>query len=184
MEALTPVTFVHSLDAQLGGAVALALAMLATTTALHYQALHLLAHAASGKRVSQRRIVALLFALVAVHLIEVALYAGAYAIGANALGLGALRGQTDRAPLDFFYFAAETYSTLGYGDLVPVGALRLVASVEALNGLLLLSWSGAFLFGVLDGDGRYLSTPRQPRYRRSPSDATGVNRLHINEEQS
>ena len=70
------------------------------------------------------------------------------------LGLGGLRGSSGNAALDFFYFAAETYSTLGYGDLVPVGALRVVASVEALNGLMLLSWSGAFLFGVLDRDGR------------------------------
>lgn len=157
--------------------MALALAMLAMTSALHYEALSLLARAASGQCVSRRRIVALLFALVAVHMIEVALYAGAYAIGANSLGLGALRGQTDRAPLDFFYFAAETYSTLGYGDLVPVGALRLVASVEALNGLLLLSWSGAFLFGVLEGDRRLRSMWRHPRYRRSPAAATGVNGL-------
>jgi Ion channel len=63
-------------------------------------------------------------------------------------------GSSGNAVLQFFYFAAKTYSTLGYGDLVPVGALRVVASVEALNGLMLLSWSGAFLFGVLDRDGR------------------------------
>ena len=51
--------------------------------------------------------------------------------------------------LDFCYFAAETYSTLGYGDLVPLGALRVIASVEALNGVLLLTLSGAFLSGML-----------------------------------
>jgi hypothetical protein len=73
-------------------------------------------------------------------------------VGANLFGLGGLRGTSGNAALDFFYFAAETYSTLGYGDLVPVGALRVVAGVEALNGLMLLSWSGAFLFGVLDRD--------------------------------
>jgi hypothetical protein len=42
---------------------------------------------------------------------------------------------------------------VGYGDIVPLGALRLVACVESLNGLLLLAWSGAFLYGVLDGPG-------------------------------
>ncbi len=78
-----------------------------------------------------------------------ALYAGAYALGTYEFSLGGLSGSLGRPALDFFYFAAETYSTLGYGDLVPVGALRLIASVESLNGLLLLSWSGAFLYGVL-----------------------------------
>jgi hypothetical protein len=47
--------------------------------------------------------------------------------------------------------------------------LRLVASVEALNGLLLLSWSGAFLFGVLDRDQRL-------RHDRSPATARGLRR--------
>src|SRR4051794_32793067 len=145
---------VHSIDTAVGGAAALALAMLAASTAIHYEALRLLARAATGRRATHPRIVLLLAALVAAHLAEIALYACAFAVGATVLGLGGLRGSSGNAALDFFYFAAETYSTLGYGDLVPVGALRVVASVEALNGLMLLSWSGAFLFGVLDRDGQ------------------------------
>lgn len=143
-----PVNLAHT---SIGGAAALAFAMLALTTAFHYEALRLLERAAAGRSVSQGRAVGFLITLVAVHLAEVALYAVAYGLGANVFGLGTLGGSSGRAWLDFFYFAAETYSTLGYGDLVPVGALRLLASVEALNGLLLLAWSGAFLFGVLDG---------------------------------
>src|SRR4051794_4065358 len=144
----------HSIDAALASAVGLAIAMLALTTAMHYEALRVLSNAASGRRVTQRSAVCFIAALVGVHLTEIALYAVAFAVGANVFGLGGLRGTSGSAALDFFYFAAETYSTLGYGDLVPVGALRVVASVEALNGLMLLSWSGAFLFGVLDRDGQ------------------------------
>ena len=145
----------HSIDTSLGGAAALALATLALATAFHHEALRLLACASSRRRVTQRWVVFVLAAaLVAVHLAEVGFYAGAYALGANVFALGWLRGSSGNAALDFFYFAAQTYSTLGYGDLVPVGALRLVASVESLNGLMLLSWSGAFLYGVLDRKGR------------------------------
>ena len=153
-------------NAQIGGAAALGFAMLAVTTAFHYEALQLLERAAAGRRVSQRRAVGFLITLVAVHLAEVALYAIAYGLGANVFALGSLHGSSGRVWLDFFYFAAETYSTVGYGDLVPVGALRLVASVEALNGLLLLAWSGAFLFGVLDG------APRRGADRRSTDQPT------------
>ncbi|HEY2819379.1 MAG TPA: potassium channel family protein [Casimicrobiaceae bacterium] len=142
----------HSIDAAVAGAAALAVAMLAVTTAIHHEALRLLARAASGRRLTQRWAICLLGGLVGVHLSEIALYAVTFAVGANLFGLGGLRGTSGNAALDFFYFAAETYSTLGYGDLVPVGALRDVAGVEALNGLMLLSWSGAFLFGVLDRD--------------------------------
>jgi hypothetical protein len=143
----------HSIDTALAGAAVLALAMLTATASFHYGALRVIARAVAGRRVTRHWVVLVLAALVGAHLVEIALYAGAFAVGANDLGLGALNGSSGNGR-DFFYFAAETYSTLGYGDLVPVGALRLVASVEALNGLLLLSWSGAFLFGVLDRDRR------------------------------
>jgi hypothetical protein len=33
-----------------------------------------------------------------------------------------------------------------------LGVVRLVAAIEALNGLLLLAWSGAFLYSVLSRD--------------------------------
>jgi hypothetical protein len=145
---------VHSIDSKLVATVSLAITMLAVTTAIHHEALRRLSRAASGRRVTHHGVILILAALVSVHLAEIALYACAFAAGANVFGLGSLRGSSGNAALEFFYFAAETYSTLGYGDLVPVGALRVVASVEAPNGLMLLSWSGAFLFGVLDRDGR------------------------------
>lgn len=130
-------------------ASALALFLLAVTTALHYEALLLLARRATH-RMSRNALVLAITTLVVVHLIEIGLYAISYAAGAHVLGLGTLRGRGAVAALDYFYFAAETYSTVGYGDLVPTGSLRLVASVEPLNGLLLLAWSGAFLFHLIE----------------------------------
>lgn len=127
----------------------LALTLLAVTTGFHYEALRLLLHRLYGRHISLRWVVRLLVALVAIHGAEIALYAGAYAFGADVLGVGRLRGAAADGWVDFCYFAAETYSTLGYGDLVPIGALRFVASIEAVNGVLLLAASGAFLSGVL-----------------------------------
>lgn len=134
---------------QILSAAALALAMLGLTTALHYEGLKLLGN---PRRESPWRSgpVFAITVLVTLHLAEIGFYAAAYAMGVHALDLGALRGAAAASGLDYFYFAAETYSTLGYGDVVPVGALRMLASVEPLNGLLLLAWSGAFLFRHLD----------------------------------
>jgi hypothetical protein len=146
--AIMPATL-HSTHTQIIEAAALAVAMLAVTTTFHCEALRILLRKVFGRRVSPASVVRLLLALVVIHLAEVTLYAGAYALGANVLTVGRLQGPRDSAMLDFVYFAAETYSTLGYGDVVPTGALRLLACVEALNGVLLLSLSGAFLSGVL-----------------------------------
>lgn len=90
--------------------------------------------------------------VVAVHLLEIALYAGAYALGAGPLHLGAFVPDRHMGSIDFFYYSAETYSALGYGDVFPVGYLRLIASVSPLNGSLLLAWSGSFLFLLIQDD--------------------------------
>lgn len=125
------------------------MALLALTTALHYEGLKFLARPRRGPYFRPGPVFAIT-ALVALHLAEIGLYAAAYAAGAEVLDLGNLLGLAPASGLDYFYFAAQTYSTLGYGDVVPMGALRMIASVEPLNGLLLLAWSGAFLFRHLD----------------------------------
>lgn len=128
----------------------LALVMLVLTTAFHHYALEFLARR-SGGRLSRAGVVRLVVALVGVHVVHITVYALVFAVAAGPAGLGRLQGVTGDPALGYFFFAAETYSTLGYGDIVPVGSLRLIASVESLNGLLLLAWSGAFLYGVLEG---------------------------------
>ena len=46
--------------------------------------------------------------------------------------------------INCLYFSAETYTSLGFGDLTPVGPVRLLAGTEALNGLLLIGWSASY----------------------------------------
>jgi hypothetical protein len=55
------------------------------------------------------------------------------------------------APADsgLLYFAFVNYTTLGYGDITPVPAWRLVGPMTAMNGILLFGWSTAVLFEVL-----------------------------------
>ncbi|MGH8654761.1 MAG: ion channel [Gammaproteobacteria bacterium] len=45
-----------------------------------------------------------------------------------------------------FFTNSETFSSLGLGDIVPHGTVRLVTGIEVLNGLLLIAWSGSFVF--------------------------------------
>jgi len=41
------------------------------------------------------------------------------------------------------------YTTLGYGDILPVERWRLLGPITALNGVLLIGWSTAVIFEVL-----------------------------------
>lgn len=59
--------------------------------------------------------------------------------------MGSLLGG-DKSILTYAYFSTTTYTTLGYGDIIPTGPLRFLASVEALTGFLLVTWSASFTY--------------------------------------
>ena len=48
-----------------------------------------------------------------------------------------------------FYFSAENYTSLGYGDIVLSGQWRVLGPLEAINGLLLFGLSTAVMFAVM-----------------------------------
>ena len=49
----------------------------------------------------------------------------------------------------FIYFAFVNYTTLGYGDVIPVKDWQLLGPITAMNGVLLFGWSTAVIFEVL-----------------------------------
>jgi hypothetical protein len=115
-------------------------------------AIHALAMAlvvSAGRAASARhaarltlRLVAIMIATVSVlmafHIVEIAMWALAY-------------GLVDAAPegTSRLYFAFVNYTTLGYGDVVPVERWRLLGPMTAMNGVLLFGWSTAVIFEVL-----------------------------------
>jgi Ion channel len=76
--------------------------------------------------------------LMVVHFFEVSIWALAYLV-------------VDAAPVgaDRLDFAFVNYTTLGYGDVVPVANWRLLGPITAMNGMLLFGWSTAAIFEVL-----------------------------------
>lgn len=48
------------------------------------------------------------------------------------------------------YFSVVTYATIGYGDVVPPEGWRVAAAVEGLSGVLMLGWSSAIVFAVVN----------------------------------
>ena len=71
-------------------------------------------------------------------LIEIGFWAMAY------LWLGALTGIEPA-----LYFSAVTFTTLGYGDVVLDSSWRLLASFEAVNGIIMFGWSTALIVGLV-----------------------------------
>ncbi len=100
-------------------------------------------------RPATRVILAVLILFVA-HFAQIAIYAIAFGIGHQVLNLGSFSGEGVQTALDYFYFSAVSFTSLGIGDIFPKNHLRLLTGVEALNGLLLIAWSGAFLFAMMN----------------------------------
>jgi len=70
--------------------------------------------------------------------IEVAVWAKTYLL------LGAISG-TEPA----LYFSTLTFTSLGFGDIVLDESWRLLASLQAANGIILFGWTTALAFAVL-----------------------------------
>lgn len=86
-------------------------------------------------------VVAMVFGLLALHAVEIAAYAILYD------RLGQFPGDFETA----LYFSASTFTTLGYGDVVPAPDHRLLAGIEGVMGLILIGWSTAILVSVTTG---------------------------------
>ncbi|MBX9466602.1 two pore domain potassium channel family protein [Rhizobium sp. WL3] len=46
------------------------------------------------------------------------------------------------------YFSTTTFSTVGFGDVVPNPEWRMLAALEGVNGFLLIGWSTAYLIAA------------------------------------
>ena len=132
-------------------AVLLTAGVLLLTVLTHYEGIRLLNRFAHGPRRGNRMMLATVCAgLIGVHLFEIGCYAAVFALGAGPLGLGEIQAARPLDPADYFHYAAEAYASLGSADMTATGDLRLIASISPLNGILLLAWSGAFLFSLFD----------------------------------
>jgi voltage-gated potassium channel len=79
------------------------------------------------------------FGLFALHSIEIWAWAGVY------WWLGAFHNFEDA-----LYFSTSTYVTIGYGDLVLPRGSRILGAIEGASGIILIGWSTAFFFSIVD----------------------------------
>ena len=104
--------------------------------------------------VPRAKIATLIFGQLILHVLEIWIFAAGYFVLAQKLKFGGLLqlSYVDVQPpqaigfIDYVYYSAVVYSTLGFGDLVPSGPLRVLTGMEAVVGLGLITWSASFTF--------------------------------------
>jgi hypothetical protein len=114
---------------------------------LHYEVL------SAGQRYLPRltrrqrpRAVILIGLVIFLHVIEIWLFGVGYYVLAAEPGFGTVQGLQTTELRDFVYFSAMTYTTVGFGDVVPVGPIRFLAAIEAIAGLVLIAWSASYTY--------------------------------------
>jgi len=115
--------------------------------AIHYECLHRITRLLPTINIRHRlRIVLGVFLALTAHSIEVWVFAIAYYIKHRMDDWGHLQGNFDGSLLDCVYYSFTTYTTLGLGDIEPHGDLRYLTGLEALTGLVLITWTASFLY--------------------------------------
>jgi len=82
-------------------------------------------------------VVVLLF----LHTLEIFIWACAFLVLVPATELASFE--------EAVYFSFVTFTTLGYGDITLSEEWRMLSGIEALNGIMLVGWSTAMLFAVV-----------------------------------
>ncbi len=121
--------------------------------ALHYEGLSLLSrrHRRRGRELLRWHVLTGIFAMLGLHVVEIWIFGLAYTLLTFVPGSGQIESLMHAVDwLDRIYFSATSFTTLGYGDLVPRGPMRLLAGTEALTGLMLITWSASFTFLQMD----------------------------------
>lgn len=121
--------------------------VVALAVVIHYECLIRLAAVTPKLRLRHRsRLLVVVFGALIAHVIEVWLFACVYYLMAKTEGWGGFTGNSSGTLMDCADFSFTTYTTLGFGDIEPIGVLRYLTGIEALTGLVLITWTASFLY--------------------------------------
>lgn len=128
-----------------------AVGLVAVCVLVHYEALRLASIFMPRLTLRPRkRILFTMGAAFAAHSIEVWICAVVFYVVSRWLGLGALGGQSAHQFYDYLYYSTVSYTSLGLGDVYPLGVLRMLTGVEALIGLAMIAWTGSFTYLAME----------------------------------
>jgi hypothetical protein len=124
----------------------LAVLLVLVAVTLHYEALRLLGRTLGAHVHKRIGVLLVMIGLLIAHGLEIWVFAFGYMLAAWAPDMGHIAGVLQPDAIDYMYLSSMVYATVGFGDYVPVGALRMLAAAEALTGLSLVTWSASFTF--------------------------------------
>jgi len=127
------------------------LALVVICVLIHYEGLSQLTTRLKHIRIRPRpRILVMIFTILVIHVTEIWIFGLGYFALAHDPAHGQLMASHAVGLFDYVYFSATCYTTLGLGDLTPLGNIRFVTGMESLAGFVLIGWSVSFTYLEMD----------------------------------
>ena len=128
-------------------AIVLAFSLVAATFAFHYRVLLWLGSNTQKFNLErQSQVLVIVIVLFLAHIVEIGFYAMVYNWSVSSLEIGVFKGAPVGSAMNYLYYSGVIYTTLGLGDIQPIGHIRFITAMEALNGFFLITWSASFTF--------------------------------------
>jgi len=114
---------------------------------IHYEALNFLSRLFHQMSLRHRfRLVLGVGGALCAHALEIWVFALAYWLLIDTGLFGNLEGHFGGTLVDCAYYSFTTYTSLGFGDIHPVGLIRFSSALETLTGLVLIGWTASFIY--------------------------------------
>ncbi len=92
------------------------------------------------------KVVIVIAGVLCLHVTEIWIFGLAEWLLLQLPDAGSISGEHHPHLFDVIYLSASTFTTVGYGDLAPRGALRFMLGTEALTGFVMITWSASFTY--------------------------------------
>lgn len=115
---------------------------------VHYEGLTMVSSwlAKSQEQISRRKVLYGIYAVLALHIIEIWIFGITIWLLLLYPETGSVAGAHPLRLFDAVYLAAMTYTTVGFGDVAPVGPVRFLAGTMSLTGFVMITWSASFTY--------------------------------------
>ncbi len=135
----------------------LSMLVIAINSLITYEILRVVWNFLPRMNISPRlRVLLIIVPIFSAHIISIWIYALVYFMVENFTDFGTLTGTVGGIALTYesfverLYFSASTYTSLGIGDIMPTQNLRMLASAEVLNGLVIIGWTVSFTYLTME----------------------------------
>ncbi|MCG8463632.1 MAG: potassium channel family protein [Xanthomonadales bacterium] len=127
--------------------VFISLVLCGLVVVLHYEVLNRLNGWLPHMSISRRaRVLVSIFIILGAHVAEVWIFAIGVFLCTLDPAMGQVAGIDGLGLFDAVYLSVATFTTVGYGDISPLGPLRFLMGCESLTGFVLITWSASFTY--------------------------------------